>query len=100
MPRFAPQNLKANQAIVDMVRHIAERNRVTPAQIALAWVLAQKPWIVPIPGTTKVERLEENLGSVDVALAPEELQEIEQLSATITIHGHRYSEGSQRMIDR
>ena len=100
VPRFAPQNLKANQAIVDMVRHIAERNRVTPAQIARAWVLAQKPWIVPIPGTTKVERLEENLGSVDVALAPEELQEIEQLSATITIHGHRYSEGSQRMIDR
>lgn len=100
VPRFAPENRKANQAIVDMVRGIAERKQATPAQVALAWVIAQKPWIVPIPGTTKAHRLEENLGSANVVLTQRELREIDELSSTITVHGHRYSEGSQQMIDR
>ena len=79
---------------------IAARKGVTPAQLALAWVLAQRPWIVPIPGTTKLHRLEENLGAVAVELTPDDLREIEGAAAQITIQGARYSEGSQRMIDR
>jgi len=100
VPRFSPENRKANQAVVDLVKRIAAERNVTPAQIALAWLLAQKPWIVPIPGTTKLHRLEENLGAVNVELTPEDLREIEEASSKITIHGARYSEGSQRMIDR
>jgi len=100
VPRFALENRKANQAVVDIVVAIAARKRVTPAQLALAWVLAQKPWIVPIPGTTKLHRLEENLAAADVSLTPNDLQEIETATSKVTVHGHRYSEGAQRMIDR
>jgi aryl-alcohol dehydrogenase-like predicted oxidoreductase len=100
VPRFSPENRKANQALVDLVRQIAATKGATPAQVALAWVLAQRPWIVPIPGTTKLHRLEENLGAITVALTPDDLHEIEDATAQITVQGHRYSEGSQRMIDR
>ena len=100
VPRFAPENRKANQAVVDLVGAIAARKGATPAQLALAWVLAQRPWIVPIPGTTKLHRLEENLGAVNVELTPGELHEIDTAVSRIPVHGHRYSESSQRMIDR
>jgi aryl-alcohol dehydrogenase-like predicted oxidoreductase len=100
VPRFSPENRKANQAVVDLVKRIAAEKLVTPAQVALAWLLAQKPWIVPIPGTTKLHRLEENLGGADVVLTPEELREIGDASSRITIHGARYGEGSQKMVDR
>ncbi|KPV53828.1 aldehyde oxidase [Kouleothrix aurantiaca] len=100
VPRFSEENRTANQALIDLVGRIAAKKQATPAQIALAWVLAQRPWIVPIPGTTKVYRLEENLHAVDVELTPDDLQEIESAAAQITIHGERYSESSQRMIDR
>jgi len=100
VPRFNPENRKANQALVDLVGTIAAKKNVTPAQIALAWLLAQKPWIVPIPGTTKLHRLEENLGGATVALAPDDLREIENAAAQITVQGARYSEGAQKMIDR
>src|SRR6266508_4569220 len=85
------ENRKTNQAVVDLVRRIAERKKATPAQIALAWVLARKPWIVPIPGTTKLHRLEENLGAADVELAPDDFCEIEDATAEITLQGERYS---------
>ena len=100
VPRFAPENRKANQAVVDLVGRIAAKKQATLAQIALAWVLAQKPWIVPIPGTTKLQRLEENLGAAAVELTPDDLREIDHAVARITVHGARYSEGAQRMIDR
>jgi aryl-alcohol dehydrogenase-like predicted oxidoreductase len=98
VPRFAPENRKANQAIVDLVKRIAIEKNVTPAQIALAWCLAQKPWIVPIPGTTKLHRLEENLGAVHVELSEDELHRID--AASSLAQGARYSEGAQKMIDR
>jgi aryl-alcohol dehydrogenase-like predicted oxidoreductase len=100
VPRFSPENRRANQAVVDLVGRIAARKRATPAQIALAWVLAQKPWIVPIPGTTKLHRLEENLGAATVELTSDDLQEIESAASEITVQGARYPESSQRMIDR
>jgi aryl-alcohol dehydrogenase-like predicted oxidoreductase len=100
VPRFAPENRKANQALVGLVGRIAARKQATPAQIALAWVLAQKPWMVPIPGTTKLHRLEENLGAAAVELTGNDLDEIENAAARIAVHGARYSESSQRMIDR
>jgi aryl-alcohol dehydrogenase-like predicted oxidoreductase len=100
VPRFNPENRKANQALVDLVGTIAAKKKVTPAQIALAWLLAQKPWIVPIPGTTKLHRLEENLGGATVELTPDDLREIENAAAQITVQGARYSEGAQKMIDR
>jgi len=100
VPRFSPENRKANQDVVDLVKRIAAEKHATPAQIALAWLLAQRPWIAPIPGTTKLHRLDENLGGVDVQLTAAELREIDDASAAITIHGARYSEGSQRMVDR
>jgi aryl-alcohol dehydrogenase-like predicted oxidoreductase len=100
VPRFAPENRKANQAIVDVVSAVAARKGITPAQLALAWVLSRKSWIVPIPGTTKLHRLEENLGAADVELTPNDLREIEAATEKVTVHGHRYSEGAQRMIDR
>jgi len=100
VPRFAPEARKANQALVDLIRKFAEQNDATPAQIALAWVLAQKPWIVPIPGTTKVHRLEENLRAVDVELTPDDLREIDDLTSQIKVEGERYSESAQRMINR
>ena len=100
MPRFTAENRKANQAMVDLVAGIAAKKKATPAQIALAWLLARKPWIVPIPGTTKLHRLEENLGAVTVALTADDLREIAAAASEITLHGARYSESSQRMIDR
>ena len=100
VPRFAPENRKANQAVVDLVSAIAARKVATPAQFALAWVLAQRPWIVPIPGTTKLHRLEENLGAANVDLTPDDLCEIDAAASRMTVHGHRYSAGSQKMIDR
>jgi len=100
VPRFTPENRKANQAVVDLLGRIAAKKQATPAQIALAWVLAQRPWIVPIPGTTKLHRLEENLGAAAIELTPDDLQEIETATAQITVQGARYSESSQRAIDR
>jgi aryl-alcohol dehydrogenase-like predicted oxidoreductase len=100
VPRFSAENRKANQTVVDLVAAVAARKGATPAQIALAWVLAQRPWIVPIPGTTKLHRLEENLGALGVELTRDDLREIDAAGSVITVHGHRYSEGSQRMIDR
>ena len=100
VPRFNAENRKANQAIVDLVKRIATEKNATPAQIALAWLLAQKPWIVPIPGTTKLHRLEENLGALDVELTADDLREIDTASSQIAVHGARYSEGAQRLIDR
>jgi aryl-alcohol dehydrogenase-like predicted oxidoreductase len=98
VPRFAPENRKANQVLVDLLAAIAKRKKATPAQIALAWLLAQKPWIVPIPGTTKLSRLEENLGAARISLTPDDLREIE--NAASVIQGHRYSESSEKMVDR
>src|SRR5437667_9471775 len=89
VPRFTPENRKANQAVVDLVRQLAERKKAMPAQIALAWLLAQKPWIVPIPGTTKLERLEENVGAVGVELTSHDLREIESAASKITVQGAR-----------
>lgn len=97
IPRFAPEARQANQALVDLLRKIAGRKGATPAQIALAWLLAQKPWIVPIPGTTKLHRLQENIGAVDVALTPEDLQALEDASTQIRIIGERYPEELERM---
>src|SRR5829696_8743058 len=91
VPRFSPENRKANQGLVDLLARIAAKKRVTPAQIALAWVLAQKPWIVPIPGTTKLHRLEENLGAASIELTEGDLREIENTAAQIPVHGARYS---------
>jgi aryl-alcohol dehydrogenase-like predicted oxidoreductase len=90
VPRFAPEARKANRGIVDLIGELAVRKKATPAQIAIAWLLAQKPWIVPIPGTTKLHRLEENLGSLRVELSPEDLADIERAAAKISIHGDRY----------
>jgi len=92
LPRFTPEARKANQALVDLISKVAERKQATPAQIALAWLLAQKPWIVPIPGTTKRSRLEENIGAVNVELTPGDLQEIETAAAKIEVQGARYPE--------
>jgi aryl-alcohol dehydrogenase-like predicted oxidoreductase len=100
VPRFNPENRKANQALVDLVTTIATKKKATPAQIALAWLLAQKPWIVPIPGTTKLPRLEENLGATTIELTPADLREIENAASQINVQGARYSEGAQKMIDR
>jgi aryl-alcohol dehydrogenase-like predicted oxidoreductase len=97
LPRFTPDALKANQALVTLLRSIGERKRATPAQIALAWLHAQKPWIVPIPGTTKLPRLEENIGALQVELTPDDLYEIDRAAANITVQGERYPEEFQRM---
>jgi aryl-alcohol dehydrogenase-like predicted oxidoreductase len=100
VPRLSPENLKANQAFVDLLIQVAQRKNATPAQIALAWLLAQKPWIVPIPGTTKLHRLKENLGATAVELTPGELEEINTSSSKITVQGERYSGGSSKLINR
>ena len=100
VPRFDRENRKANLDLVERVKRIAGRKGVTPAQIALAWLLAQKRWIVPIPGTTKLHRLEENLGAAGVELTNRDLEDLEGALEAVTVRGHRYSEGSQRMIDR
>ena len=100
VPRFQPENLKVNQALVDLVTEIASQKQVTPAQIALAWLLAQKPWIVPIPGTTKLERLNENIGAVSVELTQEDLQTIHEAASKIELVGERYAPANAKMIDR
>jgi len=100
VPRFTPEARKANQALVDLLRQIAERKKATPAQIALAWLLPQKPWIVPIPGTTKLARLEENLGAVDIQLTPDDLREIDTAASKIKVQGERYPEALQRLVGR
>ncbi|SKB58565.1 Predicted oxidoreductase [Soonwooa buanensis] len=100
VPRFNEENRKNNQALVDMLTNLAAQKNATPAQIALAWLLAQKPWIAPIPGTTKIHRLEENIGSTKVKLTIEELQKIEELSSKIELVGERYAPAQQKMIDK
>ena len=100
VPRFSPENRKANQPLVDLVIRLAAKKKATPAQVALGWLLAQKPWIVPIPGTTKLERLIENIGAVQVILTPQELTEIESACSKIQVQGDRYSESSAKLIDR
>jgi aryl-alcohol dehydrogenase-like predicted oxidoreductase len=100
VPRFAPEARKANRALVDLLNTIAQRKRATPAQIALAWVLARKPWIVPIPGTTKLSWLQENVAAAPIELSEEDLREIESATSEITVQGARYSEAAQRMINR
>jgi aryl-alcohol dehydrogenase-like predicted oxidoreductase len=100
VPRFSPENRKANQAMVDLVGRFAQQKKATPAQIALAWVLAQKPWMVPIPGTTKLHRLEENLAAVNVELSPEDLSELETAASKIAVQGARYPEELQKMVGR
>jgi len=98
LPRFTPEARKANQALVDLIGAVAERKKATPAQIALAWVLAQKPWIVPIPGTTKLHRLDENIGAVAVELTAEDLREINEAAAQITVLGERYPEKLMKTV--
>jgi len=98
LPRFKPEAMKANQAVVDLLGRIARQKRATPAQIALAWLLAQKPWIVPIPGTTKLSRLEENIGAVDIELTADDLREIDEAAEQITVQGERYTEDLQRLV--
>jgi aryl-alcohol dehydrogenase-like predicted oxidoreductase len=100
VPRFSPEARKANQAVVDLLSRIAEQKKATPAQIALAWLLAQKPWIVPIPGTTKVSRLEENLGAVNIKLTADDLREIDSAASKIKVEGARYPEHLQKMVGR
>ncbi len=100
VPRFDPENRKANRGLVDLVKRIAEQKQVTPAQIALSWLLSREPWIVPIPGTTKLHRLEENLAAVEVDLTADDFDEIDQALEGIAVQGQRYSEGAQRMVDR
>ncbi len=97
IPRFEPDARKANRALVDLLAKIAQRKKATPAQIALAWLLAQKPWIVPIPGTTKLERLKENIGAASLELTSDDLNEIESAASKITVQGARYPEHLERM---
>ena len=100
VPRFTPEARKANQALVDLLTNIAQRKKATPAQIALAWLLAQRPWIVPIPGTTKLHRLEENLGALSIELTPDDLREIDNASSKIKVEGDRYPERLEQMTGR
>jgi aryl-alcohol dehydrogenase-like predicted oxidoreductase len=100
VPRFTPENRKANQALVDLIGRFSQQKKATPAQIALAWLLAQKPWIVPIPGTTKLHRLEENIGAANVELSPDELRELETATSKIAVQGARYPEELQKMVGR
>jgi aryl-alcohol dehydrogenase-like predicted oxidoreductase len=100
VPRFSPENRKANQSVVNLLGTMAQRKKATPAQIALAWLLAQKPWIVPIPGTTKLHRLEENVGAAALELTPEDLRQIERAASKITVQGARYPEELQKLVGR
>jgi aryl-alcohol dehydrogenase-like predicted oxidoreductase len=100
VPRFTPENRKANQAIVELIGRFAQQKKATPAQIALAWLLAQKPWIVPIPGTTKLHRLEENLGATNIELSSDDLRELEAATSQIAVQGARYPEELQKMVGR
>jgi aryl-alcohol dehydrogenase-like predicted oxidoreductase len=97
LPRFTPDALKANQAVIDLLGTIAAKKKATPAQIALAWLLAQKPWMAPIPGTTKLHRLEENIGAVSVELTPEDLRDIDEAASRIPVQGARYPEKLEAM---
>ena len=100
VPRFTPEVRKANQALVDLLRKIPERKKATPAQIAFAWLLAQKPWIVPIPGTTKLNRIEENIKAAKIELTPDDLREIDSAASKITVQGDRYPENLEQMTNR
>jgi aryl-alcohol dehydrogenase-like predicted oxidoreductase len=100
VPRFTPEARKANQALVELLSRVAEQKNATPAQIALAWLLAQKPWIVPIPGTTKLHRLEENIGAASIELTPDDLREIDSAASKITVQGARYPEHLERRVGR
>jgi aryl-alcohol dehydrogenase-like predicted oxidoreductase len=100
VPRFTPENRKTNQALVDLIGKFAQQKKVTPAQIAIAWLLAQKPWIVPIPGTTKLHRLEENIGAVAVDLTLEDLRQLESAASKISVQGARYPEELQKLVGR
>jgi len=100
LPRFTPEAMQANRALVDLLTRIAEGKKATPAQITLAWLLAQKPWIVPIPGTTKLTRLEENLGAAAIELTPEDLRNIDEAASKISVVGARYPEHLERMVGR
>ena len=100
LPRFTPDARKANQALVDLLGEIAKRKHATPAQIALAWLLGQKPWIVPIPGTTKLHRLEENVGAAEIELTQDDLREIESAASQIEVQGARYPEHLEQMTGR
>jgi len=100
VPRFSPDALRANQALVDVLAALAKRLNATPAQMALAWLLAQKPWIVPIPGTTKVHRLEENLGAAAIVLSASSLREIDDAATAVTVQGARYPEHLQKLVGR
>jgi aryl-alcohol dehydrogenase-like predicted oxidoreductase len=100
VPRFTPENRKANQALVDLLARVAQRKQATPAQVALAWLLAREPWIVPIPGTTKLHRLGENIRAVAVELTPDDLREIDSAASKITVQGARYPEHLEQMTGR
>jgi aryl-alcohol dehydrogenase-like predicted oxidoreductase len=100
VPRFTPENRRANQAVVDLISKVAEQKKATPAQIALAWILAQKPWMVPIPGTTKLHRLEENIGAAAVQLTADDLRQIDSATARIPVQGARYPENLQKLVNR
>lgn len=100
VPRFAAENRKANQGLVDLLERFAKQKKVTPAQVALAWLLGQKPWIVPIPGTTKLARLEENLRAVNVKLSPDDLRELDTAASKIPVQGARYPEELQKLVGR
>jgi aryl-alcohol dehydrogenase-like predicted oxidoreductase len=100
VPRFTPENRKANQAVVDLIGKVAKQKKATPAQIALAWILAQKPWMVPIPGTTKLHRLEENLGAAAIELTSDDLRQIDKASSKIPVQGERYPENLQKLVNR
>jgi len=100
VPRFNPENRKANQALIERITAFAKERGATNAQIALAWVLAQKPWLAPIPGTTKLHRLEENLGAVNIKLSADDLRELDELTSSVEVQGNRYSEAAQSMVNR
>ena len=100
VPRFTEENRKANQAMVDLIGKFAQQKKATPAQIALAWLLAQKPWIVPIPGTTKLHRLEENMGGAEVEFSPEDLRQLDSAASKIAVQGARYPEALQKLVGR
>jgi aryl-alcohol dehydrogenase-like predicted oxidoreductase len=100
VPRFSPENRKANQVVVDLISKFAQQKKATTAQIALAWILAQKPWMVPIPGTTKLHRLEENIGAAAIELTPDDLRQIDSATSKIAVQGARYPENLQKMVNR
>ena len=100
VPRFTPENRRANQAVVDLISKVAEQKKATPAQIALAWILAQKPWMVPIPGTSKLHRLEENIGAAAIQLTADDLRQIDSATARIPVQGARYPENLQKLVNR